>query len=69
MNKEQIKELLEELSNNENIGLLPVQAKCILNYIKYLEKRNKEIYDGFLACLKEINDCYEKIDYLESKGE
>lgn len=69
MNKEQIKDLLEELSNNENIGILPIQAKYILNYIEYLEKRNKEIYDGFLACLKEINDCYEKIDDLENKGE
>ena len=47
------------------LSLNDKQAKLLLSYIEQLEKRNKELYEGFMATQEELTDYATKNEQLE----
>lgn len=72
MKNKEIEELLKgmrDVSNTEgcSMNLDRYLVKLLLSYIKQLEKRNKQLYEGFMAAQEELTDYATKNEQLENK--
>lgn len=71
MKNKEIEEVLEHLSatqkiNNGWTSFSDKECKVLFNYIKQLENRNKELYEGFMATQEELTDYATKNEQLEN---
>lgn len=74
MKNKEIEELLNELSkskeiyydNYDYIKLNCKEQQLLSSYIEELEKRNKELYEGFMATQEELTDYAIKNEQLEA---
>ena len=72
MKNKEIEELLKgmkDVSNTEgcSMNLDRYLVKLLLSYIEQLEKRNKELYEGFMATQEELTDYATKNEQLEKE--
>ena len=71
MKNKEIEELLNMLKkcareDKATLKLNEIACKTILSYIEQLEKRNKELYEGFMATQEELTDYATKNEQLEN---
>lgn len=73
MKNKEIEELLNMLNkcareDKATLKLNEIACKTILSYIKQLKKRNKELYEGFMATQEELTDYATENEQLEKEN-
>ena len=74
MKNKEIEELLNMLKkcareDKATLKLNEIACKTILSYIEQLEKRNKQLYEGFMATIEELTEYATKNEQLEKDKE